>query len=357
MPDRLRTLSRALLCCALVAGVFAVPSVAHASIAARAGTTLQIVANANEANNIVFTETCCAYHDRITDTAGITGVGECIQVSAKEVDCGHVENLDVDVRLGDGNDKFYEESSFVRRFNIDLGTGDDTVDHAIGPASNVIHGGPGNDTVHGGSGADQVFGDEGNDIVSGGPGADTVSGGPGRDQISGDGGLYLDGGSDTIDSRDGEVDQVTCGYGADTVSADTLDVVEGGGECESVDAVTVTVAFAVALGAKKSAKIATLLSKQGFLFAVAVNAPCRGTGKIVVAAGEARRVGLGRASITLASKTVDVPDAGTYSAGLAAATKYRAKLRTLKTLRTTLSFSCVANGVTRRKSQTVTFVH
>lgn len=351
-------MKRVLVGLAVLAGVFAVPSVAQASVATRTGTQLSIVARAGETNDIVFKEACCAYHDRITDTAGITAAGECAQISATEVDCGHVVNVDVVVQLGDGNDKFYEESSFVRTFNIDGGAGDDSVDHAIGNASNIIHGGTGNDTIHGGSGADQVFGDEGNDIVTGGPGADAVSGGPGRDQISGDGGLYLDGGSDVIDSRDGEVDQVTCGYGADTVTADRIDVLESGGECESVDAAVIpptASTFAVALGAKRNAKIAALVSKRGFLFAVAVNAQSRCTGKIVVAAAEARRVGLGRGSVTLASQTTNVPDAGTYAAGLAAAPKYRTKLRSLARIRTTLSFSCVSAGVTRAKSQTVTF--
>jgi hypothetical protein len=351
---------RVLVGLAVLAGVFAVPSVAQASVAARTGTQLSIVARAGETNDIQFREACCAYHDRITDTAGITAGGECVQVSATEVDCGHVENVDVVVRLGDGNDKFYEESSFVRSFNIDGGSGDDSIDHAIGAATNVIHGGPGNDSVNGGSGSDQVFGDEGNDVVTGGPGSDMVSGGAGRDRIAGDGGLYLDGGSDTIDSRDGEVDQVSCGYGADTVTADKIDVIESGGECESVDTgpaviPPVTTTLAVALGAKSSAKIASLLSKNGFLFALAVNAPCRGTAKIVVAASEARRVGLGRGSVTLATETVDIPDAGTYAGGLAAAPRYRTKLRSLKQVRATLSFSCVAGGVTKSQSKNVTF--
>jgi hypothetical protein len=111
----------------------------------------------------------------------------------------------------------------------------------------------------------------------------------------------------------------------------------------------------VALGAKGSGKITKLLSKQGFAFALAVNAPCRGTGKIVVAAAEARRVALGQGSVTLASETVDIPSAGTYPAGLTANPRYGAKLRSLKQVRATLSFSCVAGGVTRHESRKVTF--
>ena len=66
-------------------------------------------------------------------------------------------------------------------------------------------------------------------------------------------------------------------------------------------------------------------------------------------------MGLGQGSVTLASQTVDIPSAGTYAAGLTAKPKYGAKLRSLKQVRTTLSFSCVAGGVTKRQSRTVTF--
>ena len=39
-------------------------------------------------------------------------------------------------------------------------------------------------------------------------------------------------GNDTIDARDGEVDNVTCGFGTDTVQADPIDVVAN--DCENV---------------------------------------------------------------------------------------------------------------------------
>jgi Ca2+-binding RTX toxin-like protein len=359
-----RTTRRLLTVLALLVGVAAAPGVANASIATRTGTQISIVAGAGETNDILFTIDCCFYSAKITDTAGITAAGECTQVSATAVDCGQFGDTkpDVVVQLGDGNDTFVADELFkVRSFNIDGGPGDDSITGGTSP--DVIHGGPGNDTVNGGGGDDQVFGDAGNDVVIGGTGADMVTGGPGRDRIEGDGSLYNygDGGSDTIYARDGEVDQVTCGYGADTVIADRIDVLGGtAGECESVDlgpVVTPPAAtkFAVALGAKSSSTIAKLLSKQGFVFALAVNAPCRGTGKIVVAAAEARRVGLGQGSVTLISQTVDIPSAGTYPAGLTANPKYGTKLRSLKQVRTTLSFSCVAGGVTKRGSRTVTF--
>jgi RTX calcium-binding nonapeptide repeat (4 copies) len=366
-----RTTRRLLTVLALLVGVAAAPGVANASIATRTGTQISIIAGAGETNDIRLTIDCCLYSVKITDTAGITAAGECHQVvgldgqvSATEVNCGPTRDTkpDVVVQLGDGNDTFVADELFgVRSFNIDGGPGDDSITGGTSP--DVIHGGLGNDTVNGGGGDDQVFGDAGNDVVIGGTGADMVTGGPGRDRIEGDGSLYNygDGGSDTIYARDGEVDQVTCGYGADTVIADRIDVLGGtAGECESVDLGPVVTppaatAFAVALGAKSSSTIAKLLSKQGFVFAVAVNAPCRGTGKIVVAAVEARRVGLGQGSVTLVSQTVDVPSAGTYPAGLTANPKYGTKLRSLKQVRTTLSFSCVAGGVTRSKSQQVTF--
>lgn len=56
-----------------------------------------------------------------------------------------------------------------------------------------------------------------------------ITGGPGRDSIS------TGGGNDTVNSRDGEIDSVNCGLGADTLVGDKIDVVNSDplGRCES----------------------------------------------------------------------------------------------------------------------------
>src|SRR4051794_15233793 len=349
------TLRRLTIALAILVAL-ALPSAAQASVASRTGNAVTIAASSGETNNVEW----FGSGSKITDTAGITAAGECAQVSATEVDCNVPRGdpmLSATVRLGDGNDHWGSDELFqVQGFDIEGGEGNDTLDGSTG--ADLIHGGPGNDTIFAYSGDDDVSGDEGDDTVKGASGGDTVSGGPGRDVVEGDGqGVYSDGGSDTIDSRDGEVDQVTCGFGADSVTADPDDVIEGGGECESVDQPPPPSSggLETTLGARSHAKMSELLSKGGFQYALATNAPCRATGSITVAKAEARRRGLGRGKVTLASGSADVPEAGTYTAGLRARGKYRKKLKSLKRLATTLTFSCTAGGVTKQKKHSVTF--
>ncbi|HEX8085044.1 MAG TPA: calcium-binding protein [Solirubrobacteraceae bacterium] len=107
----------------------------------------------------------------------------------------------------------------------------------------VIEGRGGNDVLTGGRSEHTIDGGAGNDRVEGGWGHDTLTGGPGRDDIFGDStsgncGGYgqsctVPFGNDTIDARDGEVDNVDCGVGEDTAVVDAIDVVAG---CERVDA-------------------------------------------------------------------------------------------------------------------------
>lgn len=77
---------------------------------------------------------------------------------------------------------------------------DDDVEHILA--------GAGNDTLVGNSQANSVSGGAGNDSVVGGAGADTLAGGTD---------------DDTILARDGAVDSVDCGEGADTANTDTND--------------------------------------------------------------------------------------------------------------------------------------
>jgi hypothetical protein len=80
------------------------------------------------------------------------------------------------------------------------------------------------DTVAGDDGPNALRGSAGDDTLSGGGGADVIDGGTGADTIS------SDAGDDVILARDGEVDQIACGDGVDSVVADAQDVVAA--DCE-----------------------------------------------------------------------------------------------------------------------------
>ena len=89
--------------------------------------------------------------------------------------------------------------------------GNDTITGAAGLAnatSLTVEGGTGNDTIVGGDGDDVLYGDRGADSITGGAGSDVVFGGSGDDSVT---------------AKDGAVDDVRCGLGNDTVSADSAD--------------------------------------------------------------------------------------------------------------------------------------
>jgi hypothetical protein len=82
----------------------------------------------------------------------------------------------------------------------------------------------------------QAAGGAGSDDLAGGPGLDRLSGGEGNDQVAGGGGpdgLGGGAGDDVLKSRDGEVDGIDCGDGADTALVDYLDELDPG-TCETV---------------------------------------------------------------------------------------------------------------------------
>lgn len=83
---------------------------------------------------------------------------------------------------------------------------------------NALEGDEGDDTIDGRAGADGLGGGRGNDEITGGPGRDVIV------SRSGD---------DTVHAADGEIDEISCGTGADTVYLDEgLDDVAG--NCESL---------------------------------------------------------------------------------------------------------------------------
>ena len=185
-----------------------------------------------------------------------------------------------------------------------------------GGASSV-HARGGDDTITGADAAETIDGGAGNDRIEGGKGHDTLVGGPGADVIYGDETTSscrpefpescVRYGNDTIDARDGEIDQVDCGAGIDTVRADAADVVSA--TCETVDRGSGTgpgggpghAGPAVVL--VKRVGLAKALRK-GMLVRLTGAAPGRVTlvarvGRRVVARGAGRVSAAGRATIRL----------------------------------------------------------
>jgi Ca2+-binding RTX toxin-like protein len=153
-----------------------------------------------------------------------------------------------DGKADDGRDGENDNVTSVEKLetNAPSGTfngteGDDEIVTRSQDHSRELNGLGGNDKLEGGYGTEKIDGGAGADAINGGYGHDTITGGPGADVINGDGGSYCSWygscnvpfGNDTIYARDGEVDQIECGVGEDTVEADANDVVAE--SCEKVD--------------------------------------------------------------------------------------------------------------------------
>lgn len=296
----------------------------------------------------------------------VAGEG-CFQENPSLINCGQGGvGLTATVALGGGDDTFDDR---VARTdwpidNVDAGDGNDTVNGSYG--NDVLRGGAGNDTLRGLAGNDQIDGGAGDDTIHGGADDDTIVGGPGRDSIYGDGdysGTTL-GGNDTIRVRDGEVDQVTCGWGADAAEVDANDLEDV--DCESVDRPATTPGggsgggstpagkLAIALARPSRVRLGALAAGKALAVIATFSKPCVGTLKLTVSATEARRAKLGRAKLTIASLTGDTP-AGKVRIALKVKSAYRVKLRRLTRLTTTLSVACTdASGATARRTMPLT---
>jgi Ca2+-binding RTX toxin-like protein len=146
-----------------------------------------------------------------------------------------------DGRPGEGDDVRNVEKLISFHAGTFTGTaGADRIEIVQSAAGSTVSGGDGDDFLKASDGADRFDGGAGADTIDGGFNNDTIVGGPGPDTLYGDHptgecGLYwckLPAGNDTIDARDGEVDNVTCGFGTDSVQADAIDVVAK--DCETV---------------------------------------------------------------------------------------------------------------------------
>ena len=147
-----------------------------------------------------------------------------------------------DGRPGEGDDVRDVESITTHQASTLVGTDAAERLEAFQTLSAVLlTGNGGDDELRGGGGGDRLDGGAGADTLDGGFGDDRIVGGPGRDAIFGDrrggdcGPLWctLPYGNDVIEARDGEVDAIACGAGADRVVADPADVVAP--DCETVE--------------------------------------------------------------------------------------------------------------------------
>ena len=168
------------------------------------------------------------------------------------------------LRGGLGNDTLVGDAAElgdqISRDRLWGGLGDDAL--LGGDGRDVLRGGGGNDRADGqgegdfllgGPGDDQQQGGDGDDVILANIGRDVSDGGPGNDRlyalarvdVSGPGDLAGDVvrggiGDDRIRTRDGELDIVSCGAGADVARLDSADVIEGAstaapdGDCERV---------------------------------------------------------------------------------------------------------------------------
>lgn len=193
---------------ALVLVVLLSPAAAHASTATTDGGAITIIGGPESSDITIGTG---LLGTGIRDAAGIAAGPGCSQSAPDSVSCGPLPG---------------------RQINADLGDGADTLGVLMGTLG-TVRGGAGNDELNGDSGANRLYGDAGNDVLYGSDGDDYVDGGAGTDQIFGDSAYLEAGGADTLVSRDGERDEVTCGVGYDVVTADTLDALFF--ECDQVD--------------------------------------------------------------------------------------------------------------------------
>jgi hypothetical protein len=227
---------------------------------------LAYTASSGERNNLTVSLSGGAY--KLTDTgATITPGAGCTQLSGTQVSCtGYIGY--VGVGAGDMDDTVTVTGAIPAWIDGDSGndtlrggsandwligdTGDDLLDGGLG--SDYLSGSSGTDTAdyssrsapvtvslagysgqggqagerdNLGSSIENVTGGSGNDTLTGNAGANTLKGGPGDDTL--DGGLgqdVLDGGdgADVIQARDGVVDQISCGAGLESITADATDL-------------------------------------------------------------------------------------------------------------------------------------
>lgn len=218
------------LCGALGALVLAAPGAGATTTVSLSGTTVMIIGDAED-NHITIGVTT----PTITDPAGINVGPGCVLGSGTGVAyCGEYGfGWDaLEAHLGDGDDRVTAGALSPRTAVVYGEGGDDEL--GVGSMDDELYGGDGDDQLAAGGGDDIVDGGADEDTIEAGGGNDTIDGGPGMDNVSADGYVGWEDGNDVIAIRDGESDAAQCGLGADRVTADHIDVIDGA-DCEFVD--------------------------------------------------------------------------------------------------------------------------
>ena len=166
-------------------------------------------------------------------------------------------------------------------------------------------------------------------------------------------------GNDTLKAQDGEVDSLSCQFGADTVSADANDVFDVLGDCESR-----TIApgpgpgpapgpgpgpgptpgpslLTAELGAPSGTKLGALAAGKPMKFRMTFSGPCRVVAGIFVKKAEARRLKLGKKDTTIAAESSNAPSAGVFAGRLTIKRQFRSKLRRATRATVYLAIGCV----------------
>lgn len=254
------------------------PASAHAAQVSVSNGTLTYDAAPGETNTPALGSLSGRFYVRdATANLAVSGPG-CSESDAHTVSCPDTAVSRLVIDAGEGND-FIDLSFSFRSVPATLngGAGNDTIKG--GPGAETLDGGSGDDALRGNGGADVLRGGDGVDTASyagrstgvdvslddvandGSPGegddvasdvenltgtsaADTLTGsaadnaltgGGGPDVLDGAGGsdtLAGDDGDDVIAARDGQFDRVVCGAGADSVTADRIDLTSP--DCETV---------------------------------------------------------------------------------------------------------------------------
>ncbi|PRA23217.1 M91 family zinc metallopeptidase [Pseudomonas poae] len=135
----------------------------------------------------------------------------------------HTVKHDVNIDLGEGNDKFFAGSGKTKVFG---GDGDDVIN--LGSGESYAEGGRGDDIITGGQGHATIYGGPGSDELRAGGGPDTkinyVDGGDGKDVIfGGRGHNILVGGNDDDFIYAGDKSTIITGKGQDWVQTRSKD--------------------------------------------------------------------------------------------------------------------------------------
>ena len=345
-------------------GLLAATPAAHASTASFSSGTVTVTAAPGE-RNVVWVYGELSQQGQISDTAGITAGPGCNAVSSTQVECGPRDdgaggvtygNYDtVAADLGDGDDEFYATHTLLGKVDVKGGDGADKLSTGYADVG-LLDGGSGDDVLDGADGDDQLSGGAGNDKVDGDDGSDVIDGGTGLDDLKGDGGLGGSNGNDRLLARDGERDTVSCDLGADSVTADALDVVEAS-SCESIDVPAAAGGGPGAPGGSpaggalrvvtpnppRSIRRATL-ARRGLILKGSASAASLVSAKLIVSKAVARKLRLKRRTLGTATKTFA---AGSWSLKVTVAKSARRRLTRVKPFTVVVSGWVKSSGASR----------